>query len=121
MIRINSMRVTVMVGVLVLVLQASPVRAESTGSSGGWGSAAAISSLVYGPIKMVYSTLGVVFGGLAWALSGGDAGVLTAVVSPAVRGDYVVTPSHLRGEVPLEFVGRRSDYQEDMAVLEDVY
>jgi hypothetical protein len=120
-IRINSMRVAVMMGVLVLVLQASPVRAESTPSNGGWGSAAVVSSLVYGPVKMVYSTLGVVFGGLAWALSGGDAGVLTAVVSPAVRGDYVITPSHLRGEQPVEFIGRQPDYREETVVLEEVY
>ncbi|MCH8084093.1 MAG: hypothetical protein IH885_07640 [Myxococcales bacterium] len=115
------MRVSVLVGVLVLVLQASPVRAESTGSNGGWGSAAAICSLVYGPVKMVYSVMGVVFGGFSWVLSGGDTEVMTAVISPAVRGDYVITPSHLRGEIPVEFIGRRSDYQEDMAILEDVY
>jgi hypothetical protein len=54
-------------------------------------------------------------------LSGGDTEVMTAVISPAVRGDYVITPSHLRGEIPVEFIGRRSDYQEDMAILEDVY
>ncbi len=121
MIRINSMRVTVMLGVLVLVLQASPVRAESSGSNAGWGSAAAVSSLVYGPVKMAYSLLGVVFGGFAWALSGGDTEVMTAVISPAVRGTYVLTPGHLRGEIPIEFIGRRADYREDMVVLEDVY
>ena len=121
MIRLNTMRVTVMLGVLVLVLQASPVRAESGGANAGWGSAAVISSLVYGPVKMAYSLLGVVFGGFAWGLSGGDAEVMTAVISPAVRGDYVITPSHLRGEQPVEFIGRRPDYREEMVVLEEVY
>jgi hypothetical protein len=120
-IRLNTMRVAVMVGALVLVLQASPVRAESSGSNAGWGSAAVISSLVYGPVKMAYSILGVVFGGFAWGLSGGDSEVMTAVISPAVRGDYVITPSHLRGEEPVEFVGRRQDYREDTVVLEEVY
>jgi hypothetical protein len=121
-IRINAMRVTVMVGVLALVLQASPVRAESKGASAGIGSAAVISSLVYGPVKMVYSLLGTVFGGIAWGLSGGDSEVMAAVISPAVRGDYVVTPSHLRGEQPLQFIGRRPDeYREDTVVLEEVY
>jgi len=120
-IRLNTMRVTVMVGVLALVLQASPVRAESTPSNGGWGSAAVVSSLVYGPVKMVYSLLGTVFGGFAWVLSGGDTEVMTAVISPAVRGDYVITPSHLRGEEPIEFIGRRRDYREDTVVLEEIY
>jgi type IV secretory pathway VirB2 component (pilin) len=120
-IRINAMRVSVMVGVLVLLLQASPARAESTGASAGWGSAAAISSLIYGPVKVAYSVLGVVFGGIAWGLSGGDSEVMSAVITPAVRGDYVVTPSHLRGEETLEFIGRQPGYHEDMVVLEEVY
>jgi len=120
-IRLNTMRVTVLLGVLMLVLQASPARAESSGSNAGWGSAAVISSLVYGPVKMAYSLLGVVFGGFAWGLSGGDTEVMTAVISPAVRGDYVITPSHLRGEQPVEFIGRQPDYREDMVVLEEVY
>ena len=121
MIRLNTMRVTVMLGVLVVVLQASPVRAESSGANAGLGSAAVISSLIYGPVKMVYSLLGTVFGGFAWVLSGGDTEVMTAVISPAVRGDYVITPSHLRGEQPVEFIGRRPDYREDTVVLEEVY
>jgi hypothetical protein len=85
------------------------------------GTAAALSSLIYGPVKIAYSGLGVVFGGFAWGLSGGDTEVLTAVVSPAIRGDYVITPSHLRGEQPIEFVGRRSNYREDTVVLEEIY
>ena len=121
MIRLNAMRFTVMLGALVLVLQASPASAESKGTSAGLGTAAVLSSLVYGPAKMVYSIVGVVFGGIAWGLSGGDTEVMTAVISPAVYGDYVVTPSHIRGEEHLEFIGRRPEYREDTVVLEEVY
>jgi len=111
-----------MLAVLVLALQASPVRAEESGASeAGLGAAAAISSLLYGPIKIAYSTLGLVFGGFAWGLSGGDSEVLDAVVTPAIRGDYVITPSHLRGEKPVEFIGRRPAYREDTVVLEEAY
>jgi hypothetical protein len=121
-IRINSIRVTAMLAVLVLALQASPVRAEESGASeAGLGAAAAISSLLYGPIKIAYSTLGLVFGGFAWGLSGGDSQVLDAVVTPAIRGDYVITPSHLRGEKPVEFIGRRPAYREETVVLEEAY
>jgi len=120
-IRLNTMRVSVMLGVLVLALQAGPVRAEDGASEAGLGTAAAISSLIYGPVKIVYSLLGTVFGGFAWALSGGDTEVLSAVVTPAIRGDYVVTPSILRGERPLEFIGRRPEYREETVVLEEVY
>ena len=77
-IRFDTIRLTALVGVLALVLQASPVRAEdeSGASEAGLGAAAAISSLLYGPIKITYSTLGLVFGGFAWGLSGGDSEVL---------------------------------------------
>jgi hypothetical protein len=121
-IRLNAMRVTLMVGVLVFALQSSPARAGDGGATeAGTGVASAIASLVYGPAKISYSVLGVVFGGLAWGLSGGDTEVLTAVVSPAIRGDYVITPSHIRGERPVEFVGRRPEYREDTVVLEEIY
>ena len=36
-----------------------------------------------------------------------------AVVMPAVRGDYVVTPAILSGERPLEFYGRAPGYEQD--------
>ena len=75
------------------------------------GRAAALCSLFYGPAKIVYATLGLVFGGFAWALSGGDRDVMNRVISPAVRGDYVVTPAHLRGERDLEFFGREPEYR----------
>ena len=111
-----------MLGVLVFLLQASPASADSKGASAGLGSAAVISSLIYGPVKMAYSIVGLVFGGIAWGLSGGDTEVMSAVITPAVRGDYVVTPSHLRGEEHLEFIGRRpDDYREETVVLEEVY
>jgi hypothetical protein len=92
----------------------------ATASNAGLGIASALSSLVYGPIKIVYATLGTVIGGIAWGLSGGDSEVLGAVLLPAVRGDYVVTPSHLRGREPLEFFGHRPGYGKDSVVQLEV-
>ncbi len=120
-IRLNAIRVALAVCALMLALQPSPASANSGASEAGTGAASAISSLVYGPIKIVYATLGTVFGGFAWALSGGDTEVLSAVVSPAIRGDYVITPGHIRGERSVEFIGRRPEYREDTVVLEEIY
>jgi hypothetical protein len=107
---------------LVVAIQPGPaLAANSTASEAGLGAAAAFCSLLYGPAKIVYATLGLVFGGLAWGLSGGDAAVREAVMMPAVRGDYVVTPSHLRGERALEFVGRRPGYGRDAEVVEEEF
>ena len=121
MIRFKSTRVMLFVGVLALVLQTSPARADSGANEAGLGVGSAVLSLVYGPVKIVYSVLGVVFGGFAYGLSGGDSSVMHAVVTPAIRGDYVITPSHLRGERPLEFIGQDPGYRDDDVVLEDLY
>jgi hypothetical protein len=77
----------------------------------GVGTAAALCTLLYGPAKIVYAGLGLIFGGVAWGLSGGDSDVMMAIVTPAVRGDYVVTPDNLRGEQSLEFLGRDPEYR----------
>jgi hypothetical protein len=81
----------------------------------GVGALAALSSLVYGPAKILYAGCGLLFGGIAWALSGGDQAVMQAVLTTSVRGDYVVTPEHLRMERPLEFLGRDPAYRETPA------
>jgi hypothetical protein len=83
---------------------------ESTAENAGLGAAAALSTLLYGPVKLVYAFGGLIVGGFAWALSGGDSDVMWRVMNPAVRGDYVVTPAHLRGERPLEFFGHEPGY-----------
>jgi hypothetical protein len=35
------------------------------------------------------------------------------VITPSVRGDYVITPAVLRGERPLEFFGKDPEYRSD--------
>jgi len=101
--------------VLVFVIATSPGLAqaqqqdEATWENGGLGAASAICSLVYGPVKVATAVLGLVIGGLSYPLSGGDGEVTMRIINTSVRGDYVVTPSHLRGERPLEFWGRAPD------------
>ncbi len=107
---------------LTIAFQASPgLAANDTAREAGVGVGAAFGSLLYAPAKLVYATLGVVLGGIAWGLSGGDADVKDAVIMPAVRGDYVITPSIIRGEEKLEFVGRRPGYgRDDQIVAEEI-
>jgi hypothetical protein len=102
---------------MILALAATPTvaRAEigtDLPNEGGIGAVAALSTLIYGPVKLCYATLGLLVGGTAWGLSGGDAEVLDSVITAAVRGDYVVTPEHIRMERSLEFYGRAPQYRE---------
>ena len=106
----------------VLVVAASPGLAQAQNSSseptyenGGLGAAAALCSLVYAPLKLTQAILGLVVGGLAYPLSGGDADVTMRVINTSVRGDYVITPAHLRGEQPIEFFGHAPESEPEPA------
>lgn len=70
-----------------------------------WRIGAVIATSLYMPAKVLYAATGVMAGGIGWGLSGGSREAMDAVMSPAVQGDYRITPEHLRGERPLEFIG----------------
>jgi len=106
-----------------LLVSANPAEALETVID--WNEVGAVTgsvglSLLYTPLKLVYSTLGVVIGGFAYGLSAGDPEVAKAVITPAVRGDYVVMPDHLRGERPLEMIGRDPSYVAEVDTEVDV-
>lgn len=87
--------------------QESPAQASegSTAEELGYGVGSVLSSLIYSPLKVTYAGLGLLTGGLGFVLSAGNADVANNIISPAVRGNYVVTPNHLKGAEPLIFVG----------------
>jgi len=72
----------------------------------GMGAAAALTSLLYSPVKLVYAVGGLVIGSLAWVFTAGDTEVADKVYVRSLRGTYVITPEILRGEEPLVFIGR---------------
>ena len=113
MIRVNRVRAILLAGLLAVVIApgAAIAEEESMTKEAGLGAVAAISTLVYGPLKILYATCGLIFGGLAWGISGGDNDVMKAVVTPSVRGDYVVTPANIRMDDPIEFIGRDPAYR----------
>ena len=107
---------------LLLMVPATSWSADSdvgeTAAEGGMGSAAALASLVYGPLKLVYALGGATIAGCAWAFSGGDSEVADTVLTRAVRGTYVITPEELRGEKEIEFVGRAPEYRPGRATAQ---
>ena len=110
--------------VLVLALAGAPSasfadgKAKETSREGGLGAAAAISSLVYGPVKLVYATGGLIVGAFAWAFTAGDSQVAEKVFTRSLRGTYVITPDILTGEQELHFIGR--DVEEPIARTEAI-
>ncbi len=61
---------------------------------------------VYGAAKIIFAGLGGLTGGLAWAFSGGSTDVANKIWRPALKGTYIITPDHLAGRKPIEFIGR---------------
>jgi hypothetical protein len=77
------------------------------GPSSGWVTAGAVGlSLFYTPVKLTWAATGAVVAGLAWCLSAGDTPAARRIFVPAVFGDYVVLPSHLRRERPFHVAGQ---------------
>ncbi|HVP30748.1 MAG TPA: hypothetical protein VMW35_16460 [Myxococcota bacterium] len=91
-------------------LFAAPSLAQTASDpeSAGMGAAAALATLVYAPVKLAWATTGGVVGGLAYVFTGGNADVAIPILESSVYGDYYLTPSQLRGDEPIEFIGRTS-------------
>jgi len=111
----STVRCLLLIGVLTASLAAAPPTAlawdqkqEEPHSSGGFvGVGAVLCTLVYSPLKIGYASSGLVVGSLAWLWSFGNRRVTRPIFTAALRGDYVITPAHLRGERRLRFTGRR--------------
>lgn len=105
---------------VVALLVSTSVRAEekterNLAAHYGLGLGAAVCSLVYGPVKIIYATLGAITSGFAWVLTGGRTDVAREILTSSVRGDYVVTPENLTFNEPLVFTGRAASLDEPPA------
>lgn len=78
---------------------------ESTATQYGLGVASVFTSLPYSIGKFVFATMGGIFGGFTWAFSGGNQKAANAVWDTSMRGTYVISPRHLKGEEPIRFLG----------------
>jgi len=80
---------------------------SSTGSDFVTGLGCLLVAPVYGAAKLAFAISGGIVGGLAWAFSGGDIETADNVWNPTLKGTYVITPDHLKGVAPIEFIGTK--------------
>lgn len=85
--------------------QAPEVRSESTGAQFGLGAASFFLTIPYGLAKVVYASFGGIVGGIAYAVTAGNEKTAKTIWYTSLRGTYVITPEHLRGERPVQFFG----------------
>ena len=111
---VRSQLCALVCGAAIALAPASALAGAGTiAKEAGIGAGSALASLVYAPVKLCYATFGLIVSGMAWGFSGGDAEVAKTVLTPSVLGDYVITPSQLRGEEGIEFFGREPGYGEE--------
>ncbi len=78
---------------------------QQAGQDFGLGVGSVLASVLYFPLKLTYAGLGLITGGLGFVLSGGRPDVANNIIYPAIQGDFVITPNHLKGEEPVIFLG----------------
>lgn len=78
---------------------------RNAGNQFATGFACFLVSPVYGAFKVAFGMLGGIVGTFAWALSGGDVATANKVWNPTMKGTYVISPDHLRGDRSIVFVG----------------
>jgi hypothetical protein len=93
---------------LLAVTLAAPAAAETGSATEQFvtGAACFVVSPVYGAFKVAFALAGTVVGGLAWAFTGGDTESAGKIWDASLKGTYVISPEHLRGNQPIRFVGR---------------
>jgi hypothetical protein len=106
----QSAAFAVFAGFLLSLGAVGPAHAKAKGEETGaekvmYTTGAVLSSVVYCPVKTIYSIGGHVVGGTAYILTGGNKQTSRRIFDNAVKGDYFVLPSHLKGEKDLRFVG----------------
>lgn len=102
--RVQRIPAAVLAGTTLCLLGALPDRAAAEGDA-ATRIGSVVATTIYAPAKLLYAATGVLVGGTGWLLSGGSREALDSVLTPAVQGDYVIKPEHLRGDRPVEFVG----------------
>ena len=79
---------------------------SATPTQFGIGAASVLLSIPYGAAKVTYAALGGIVGGFAYLFSAGDTEAAQAVWTPSLQGTYVLTPDHLKGDKPIQFMGK---------------
>ena len=91
-------------------LRAASARALTQAEEAGLAVLATGANIFYVPAKLALAPPLIPVGGVAGALSGGDARTAYAIWVPAMGGTFFLTNAHLDGSKPIEFFG--SDYED---------
>jgi hypothetical protein len=94
---------------LTAFLAGSPAAAQDRepGKDFGLAGASAVANLVYTPPKLLTALIGLPLGAVTGLFTGLNERSMYAVWTPTMTGTYFLTPAHLEGKRPIEFLGSR--------------
>ncbi len=91
----------------------APSEDGSTASEAGLGAASLLLSIPYGVTKLGFAAGGGIVGALAYIFSGADESTAQNIWSTSVKGTYIITPAHLKGDRAIRFLGVPGETAED--------
>jgi hypothetical protein len=80
-------------------------RSEKTLKDAGLEFLSLLATIPYGAAKIGYAITGATVGGLEYAWSEGQSQPAQEIWESSMRGTYIITPEHLKGEEPIKFFG----------------
>jgi len=83
--------------------ESEDTKAENTITEGGLGLASLLATIPYGLAKIGYAAVGAIAGGLNYLE--GKKESAEEIWDSALEGTYILTPDHLRGKKPIQFLG----------------
>ena len=96
-----------LLGLIVIgALAVSPAHADSAGQEAAYGAGSVFGTLLYAPFKTSFCVVGAVTSGLTLPFGGTD--TAGRVATAACAGTWAITPSVIKGQEPVRFVGGTS-------------
>jgi hypothetical protein len=83
------------------------------------GAASLLVGIPYTAIKLGYAGLGAVLGSVTFVITGGNGEAAQKVWDSSLRGTYIITPDHLKGEKPIKFIGSSKEDRKLAAAQEE--
>jgi hypothetical protein len=91
---------------LAVAVVNGPAAAASAAQDVAYGAGSVLGTLVYAPFKVTFCMLGGITSGFTLPLAGAD--TAGRVVTNTCGGTWAITPSVLKGQESVQFVGGRS-------------
>ena len=70
-------------------------------------------TIPYIAAKSAFALTGAIVGGVGYVFSGGNQDTAKAVWTTSICGTYIIRPAHLRGQEPVDFLGKTNETQSE--------